>query len=184
MLTESREDHIRRKNKQHSRIKEHFHMWIRRPAVLHAVIGFFAAGLVFAAAIPARAETADLQACATQYQAAKADNKLNGQAWQDFFTDCKAKISAAAPKSEAPEAAAPAAAAPTPKAEAPKTEAAPAQPAASANSHTQPTKDDKAAVEAREKKCRAEWKADAPELKKKDPKVTWSKYWTQCNARL
>ena len=108
-------------------------MWIRRPAVLHAVTGFFAAGLVFAAAIPARAETADLQACATQYQAAKADNKLNGQAWQDFFTDCKAKISAAAPKSEAPEAAAPAAAAPTPKAEAPKTEAAPAQPAASAD---------------------------------------------------
>ena len=62
-------------------------MWIRRPAVLHAATGFFAAGLVFAAAIPARAETTDLQACATQYQAAKADNKLNGQAWQDFFTD-------------------------------------------------------------------------------------------------
>ena len=164
-------------------------MWIRRPAVLRAVTGFFAAGLVFAAAIPARAETTDLQACATQYQAAKADNKLNGQAWQDFFTDCKAKITAAAPKSEAPEAAAPAAAAPTPKAEAdkaeaPKTEAAPAQPAASAVSHAQPAKDDKAAVEAREKKCRAEWKAEAPELKKKDPKVTWSKYWTQCNARL
>lgn len=163
-------------------------MWIRRPAVLRAVTGFFAAGLVFAAAIPARAETTDLQACATQYQAAKADNKLNGQAWQDFFTDCKAKIAAAAPKSEATEAA-PAAAAPTPKAEAdkaeaPKTEAAPAQPAASADSHAQPAKDDKAAVEAREKKCRAEWKAEAPELKKKDPKVTWSKYWTQCNARL
>ena len=86
-------------------------MWIRRPAVLHAVTGFFATGLVLAAAIPARAETTDLQACATQYQAAKADNKLNGQAWQDFFTDCKAKISAVAPKSEAPEAAAPAAAA-------------------------------------------------------------------------
>ena len=111
-------------------------MWIRRPAVLRAVTGFFATGLVFAAAILARAETTDLQACATQYQAAKADNKLNGQAWQDFFTDCKAKIAAAAPKSEATEAA-PAAAAPTPKAEAekaeaPKTEAAPAQPAASA----------------------------------------------------
>ena len=60
-------------------------MWIRRPAVLRAVTGFFAAGLVFAAAIPARAETTDLQACATQYQAAKADNKLNGQAWQDFY---------------------------------------------------------------------------------------------------
>ena len=164
-------------------------MWIRRPAVLHAVTGFFAAGLVFAAAIPAHAETADLQACATQYQAAKADNKLNGQAWQDFFTDCKAKISAAAPKSEAPEAAAPAAAASAPKAEAdkaeaPKEEAAPAHPATAAKSHTPSAKDDKAAIEAREKKCRAEWKAEAAELKKKDSKLTWNKYWKQCNARL
>jgi hypothetical protein len=164
-------------------------MWIRRPAVLHAATGFFAAVLVFAAAIPARAETGDLQACATQYQAAKADNKLNGQAWQDFYADCKAKVAAAAPKSEAPEAAAPAAAAPTPKAEAdkaeaPKTEAAPAQAAAGADAHAQPSKDDKAVMEAREKKCRAEWKAEAPELKKKDPKATWNKYSKQCNARL
>jgi hypothetical protein len=164
-------------------------MWIRRPAVLHAATGSFAAVLVFAAAIPARAQITDLQACATQYQAAKADNKLNGQAWQDFYADCKVKIAAAAPKSEAAEAAAPAAAAPTPKteadkAEAPKTEAAPAQSTASADSHAQPAQDEKAAVEAREKKCRAEWKAEAPELKKKDPKVTWNKYWKQCNARL
>ncbi len=162
-------------------------MWIRRPAVLHAATGFFAAGLVFAAAIPARAETTDLQTCATQYQAAKADNKLNGQAWQDFFTDCKAKISAAAPKSEAPEATAPAASAPkteSEKAEAPKAEATPAQPAVGANSHVQPAKDDKAAMPAHEKKCRAEWKAEAPKLKKKDSKITWNKYWKQCDARL
>ncbi len=164
-------------------------MWIRRPAILHAVTGFFAAGLVLAAAIPARAETTDLQACATQYQAAKADNKLNGQAWQDFFTDCKAKISAVAPKSEAPEAAAPAAAASPPKAEAekaeaPKVEAAPAHPAMAAESHTPSAKDDKAAIEAREKRCRTEWKAEAAELKKKDSKLAWNKYWKQCNARL
>ena len=160
-------------------------MSIRRPAVLHALTGFFAAGLVFAAAIPARAETTDLQACATQYQAAKADNKLNGQAWQDFFADCKAKIAAAAPKSEAPEAAAPAASPPKAEAEKDMTpkEEAPAQPEA-AESHAPMAKDAKAAMEAREKKCRAQWKAEAAELKKKDLKLTWNKYWQQCSGRL
>ena len=156
-------------------------MWIRRPAILHAATGFFVASLVFATAFtPARAETDALQACATQYQAAKADNKLNGQAWQDFFTDCKARLGPVAGKTDTPEAMAPKTEAPTaPKAEAvradaPRSEAGPAR----------PTKGDASATESHEKKCRSEWKAKSVELKKNDPKLTWAKYWKQCGARL
>jgi hypothetical protein len=189
LLTRAHAGLTRRKNKQHTRLKEHLHMWIRRPVrLLHAVVSCWAASLVFLASNAACAQTAELKECATQYQAAKADNKLSGQAWQDFFTDCKARLSAAAPKSETPEAAAPAlAAAPKTepdKGEAPKVEAAPAHLTAAEDHHSAPLKDDKAAAEAREKKCRAEWKSEAAELKKKDSKFTWNKFWKQCNARL
>ena len=154
-------------------------MWIRRPAVLHAATGLFVASLFFATALtPARAETSALQACATQYQAAKADNKLNGQAWQDFFTDCKAKLGPVAGKTDTPEAVAPKTEAPAaPKAEADKAEA----PKSEAETAPSP-KGDTGAMESREKKCRGEWKAKSAELKKKDPKLTWVKYWKQCGA--
>lgn len=71
--------------------------------------------------------------------------------------------------------------------------AAPGEPASeSANANAVPAaetptitpKDEKAEAEAREKKCRAEWKAESAHLKKKDSKLTWNKYWKQCNARL
>ncbi len=45
-------------------------------------------------------------------------------------------------------------------------------------------KDEKAEAEAREKKCRAEWKAESAQLKKKHSKLTWNTYWKQCDARL
>lgn len=157
-------------------------MSIRRPAMLHALAGFFSVGLVFAGTSVAGAETSDLQACAAQYQAAKADNKLNGQAWQDFFTDCKAHLSAAVPVT--PEAKAPVepAAAPKNEAEKPEPTAEPATPAV-AETPAAPAKDEKAAAEAREKKCRAQWKAQETELKKKDSKWTWSRYWKKCNEK-
>ncbi len=161
-------------------------MWIRRPAVLHAAIGLFTVGLVFAAAVAARAETTELQACATQYQAAKTDNKLNGQPWQDFFAECKAHLSAATtPKTESTEAPeAPAEAAVAPKAAAATQEPTEPQPAAAAAAPTAPAKDENADADAREKKCRAEWKVELTELKKKDSKLTWNKYLKKCNAHL
>ncbi len=87
---------------------------------------------------------------------------------------------------------------------APKTDAeasmAPAEPALeSATANAVPTassvapisetptvtpKDEKADAEAREKKCRAEWKAESAQLKKKHSKLTWNTYLKQCDARL
>lgn len=101
-------------------------MSIRRPAALSLMAGFVAAAAVFAAAREASAD--ELQACAQQYQAAKADNKLNGQAWQDFYPECKARLaSSEASKAEtAQPVSAPAEQAPTPKEEAPSASAAPA----------------------------------------------------------
>ncbi len=165
-------------------------MPIRRPALLSAVAGFFSVGLVLACANGAGAETNDLQVCAKQYQAAKADNKLNGQAWQDFFADCKTHLSAADPKAtETPEAKAPAEPAAAPKTMATKPESSPepepkASAPAAAEAHPMPMKDEKTAADAREKKCHALWKTEATEMKKKDSKWTWSKYWKKCNEKL
>ena len=161
-------------------------MSIRRPALLTAVAGLFSVGLVLAVPNRAGAETNDLQVCATQYQAAKADNKLNGQPWQDFFVDCKAHLPKAAedPGAKAPaEPAAPiksTTAKPDGSPEPAPTTAAPA----TADEHGKPMKDEKAGAESHEKKCHALWKAEAAELKKKDPKLTWSKYWKKCNEKL
>lgn len=163
-------------------------MLICRPAASYAVAGFFSVGLVFVAANRANAQTTDLQTCATQYQAAKADNKLNGQAWQDFFADCKTHLGAAAP-TDTPEAKAPVEPAAAPKNVAtmpePSSEAAVgSKEAAVTETPAAPAKDEKADIEAREKKCRAKWKAEAVDLKKKDPNLNWTKYWKQCSARF
>ncbi len=150
-------------------------MWIGQLAILNAAAGFLSIAFVNVASTEARAQDADVKECATQYQAAKADNKLAGQPWQDFFAACKAKLGGApAAKTEAPEGGAPKA-----EAEAPKTEAAPA-PAENPPTHAEPAKQDKAAIE---KQCHAEWKAKEAALKKKDPKLTWEKYLKQCGAR-
>jgi hypothetical protein len=154
-------------------------MWIGRLAILNAAAGFLSIAFVNVASTEARAQDADVKECATQYQAAKAENKLAGQPWQDFFAACKAKLGGApAAKTEAP-----AAAAPKAEAEAPKTEAAtpPVTPPESPETHAEPAKQDKAAFE---KKCHSEWKAKEAALKKKDPKLTWEKYLKQCGAHL
>jgi hypothetical protein len=163
-------------------------MWIGRLAVVNAAAGFLSVAFVSVGSVDARAQTAELTECATQYQAAKADNKLAGQPWQDFYAACKAKLAPAAPaasaapaaKSEAPEAAAPVPA-PEPKteAEAPKSEAAPVAAPAPAAESAAPAPASKQEKAAAEKKCRAQFKAE----KKKDPKITWEKFSKQCGAK-
>jgi hypothetical protein len=170
-------------------------MWNCRPAALCALVSAFSIGLVLGAANGADAQTSDLQTCASRYQAAKADNTLNGRAWQDFYASCKAQLSAPAPdaisaepKSAPVEQAAPAESAETPKnaAVAPEPAAEPPVPTPTGLTGAQPSpptaKVEKVDAGAREKKCRAKWKVEAAELKKKDPKLTWDKYWKQCGA--
>lgn len=106
-------------------------MSIRRSALSLSLTALALGGAGVLASSAARAETDEVKECATQYQAAKAADKLNGQPWQDFFVDCKAKL--APPPT--PAAAAPAEPAPAPKAEAEKPE--PAKPEAA---KTEPAK--------------------------------------------
>jgi hypothetical protein len=118
-------------------------------------VSLFAAGFLGLASSPAFAEdpTPEVKECATQYQAAKAANTLT-QPWQDFFTDCKAKLAPAAAK--APDTATPEAAA-TPKAEAEKAEPAKAEPektpapAAAAKEEKKPAAEDKKKPAAKKK---------------------------------
>jgi len=132
-------------------------MSIRRPAAFTFIAGFVVAGAVCAAASGAKAESTEIQACAQQYQSAKAENKLNGQAWQDFYPDCKAKLaSVEAPKPESAQpVAAPVEQAPPPKAEAPvEAVAEPAAPAPAATKpHPGPAKKQQAHAEAHDKKA-------------------------------
>ncbi|MEF3367938.1 hypothetical protein V3H18_15495 [Methylocystis sp. 9N] len=168
-----------------------------RLAVSRAAAGFFAvAAGVVAGSGAAYAQAHVLKECGSQYQAAKAANELAGRSWQDFLKECRARLSEqakpeeakpaeAAPAeskpveakpAEAPAAPPPAAAKPEEKpAAAAPTEAKPAEPA---------KKDSQAALRAREKKCGAEWKAKKAELKKADAKITWPKYWSECNKKL
>ncbi len=150
-----------------------------RSAVSNVAVGFLSIAFLSMTAIEARAQAADLKECATQYQAAKADNKLGGQSWQDFYTACKAGLAAVpAAKTE------PVAAAPSPESksapETPATEAAPATPTPEKAESAASPKPDNAALE---KKCRAEWKAKEAVLKKKDPKASWEKFWKQCGSK-
>ena len=141
---------------------------------------FVVAGLAlatgFCAAAPLRAETV-MQQCGQQYQAAKAAGTLNGMTWNQYRTDCSAKLKAQPASTTAPAAPAanplnPAPAAPEPTA----TAAAPAaKPAATGG---------RAAMLSRERQCGAEWRAQKASLVAATPGLTWPKYWSQCNTRL
>jgi hypothetical protein len=183
-----------------------------RLAVSYAAAGALAVCFASAVSGEARAQANVLKECGSQYQAAKAANELKGQSWQDFLKACRARLAeqpkteepapAAAAPPPAPAAAAPtpapapapsaAAPAPTPPAATPvnplkPTTAAPAAPPASEGKAAKPAKpvsEGQAAMRAREKKCGAEWKAQKAELTKKDPKLKWPQYWSQCNKRL
>lgn len=168
--------------------------------------GVLAACVSLAVAGEARAQANVLKECGSRYQAAKAANELGGRSWQDFLKSCRAELNAAkpeaapaAPAAEAPKPApapAPAAEAPkpapapAPAAEAPKPAPAPAptteaqKPAQPAPKAGKPAAETKSAVAARQKACGAEWKAKKAELKKQNPKASWPKFWSECNARL
>jgi hypothetical protein len=163
-----------------------------RHVVSRAAVGLVAMGLGVAVSGEAFAQANVLKECGSRYQAKKAANELAGQSWQEFLKDCRASLSeqkeaapaaapapAPAPEAKPAEAAQPA---PPPAAEAPAPAPAPA-PAAPTEAKPAP-KDAKAATQARQKKCAAEWKANKAELVKADKKLTWPKFWSACNKRL
>lgn len=178
-----------------------------RLAVSYAAAGALAVCFASAVSGEARAQENVLKVCGAQYQAAKAANELKGQSWQDFLKACRARLAeqpkaqepaptaaappaapAAAPTPAPAPAPAPSTAAPTPPAAAPApTTAAPAATPAPEGKGAKPAKpvsEGQAAMRARQKKCGEEWKAQKAELTKKDPKLKWPKYWSQCNKRL
>jgi len=85
-----------------------------------AAAAFVAAMAVGLAATDGAHAQSIMRQCGDEWKAAKANNATNGQTWQEFLKDCRARHAAAAP---AP-AATPAAAAPKPMA-VPKPAAAP-----------------------------------------------------------
>jgi hypothetical protein len=146
----------------------------------------------------ARAETV-MQQCGQQYQAAKAAGTLNGMTWNQYRSDCSARLKAqpasatttapapAAPATQTanpliPTPAAPAASAPAPAAPPTTTASAPAAPAST--KAATPATGGRAAFFAREKQCGAEWRANKATLTAQTPGLTWPKYLSQCNARL
>jgi hypothetical protein len=165
----------------------------------YAAAGALAVGIAAGSASEAKAQANVLKECGAQYQAAKAANELKGKSWQDFLKTCRARI--AEPASEtapapaetapapsaapAPTAAEPAPPAPPPAAAPPSEEAAPAAKPETAKPETaKPKPDTKAAQASRQKKCGAEWKAKKSQLLKDNPKLTWPKFWSECNKRL
>ena len=77
-----------------------------------AAAAFVAAMAVGLAATDGAHAQSIMRQCGDEWKAAKANNATNGQTWQEFLKDCRARHAAAAP---AP-AATPAAAAPKPMA--------------------------------------------------------------------
>ena len=170
-------------------------------AVSHAAAGLFAVAVgVVAGSEAAYAQANVLKECGSQYQAAKAANELAGQSWQDFLKACRARLAEQAkpaeekpaeakPAEAKPEAPPPAAAETPPAAKPaeptppPATQAKPPQ-TAPATEAAKPAADAKTALRERQKKCAAEWNGKKAELKKSDSKMTWPKYWSECNKRL
>src|SRR5271166_1309178 len=102
---------------------------MRMISVKIAAAAFVAAMAVGLAATDGAHAQSIMRQCGDEWKAAKANNATNGQTWQEFLKDCRARHAAAAPAPAAtPAAAAPAAApapAATPAAAAPKPMAVP-----------------------------------------------------------
>ena len=133
-----------------------------------------------------------MQQCGQQYQAAKAGGTLNGMTWNQFRTDCAAKLKAQPASASTGAAAAPAAApisnplkpAPAvPEATSAAAAPVPTSPVAPAGAGKTPSAGRTAFV-ARERQCGTEWKANKVSLKAQTPGLTWPKYLSQCNTRL
>ena len=160
---------------------------MRRVATMVAAV-LATSGLGLWAGSPAAMAQTVMQQCGQQYQAAKAANTLNGQSWNQYRSDCAARLKAqpvsapavpaANPLKPAP-AAAPAAPAPT------TTAAAPAEPTASATTKSgKPMSAGRTAFVTRERQCGSEWRANKVTLVAQTPGLTWPKYLSQCNTRL
>lgn len=136
------------------------------------------AGLAASAGSPAAAQAVMLR-CGQQYQSAKAAGTLNGMGWNQFRTECAARLKAqpadAAAAAPIP-AAAPAATA-TPPSAAGGSVSAPPQAAVPASAG-------RAAMLARQKQCGAEWRAQKATLVAQTPGLKWPSSWSQCNTRL
>ncbi|MBE7220067.1 MAG: hypothetical protein INR64_16475, partial [Caulobacteraceae bacterium] len=124
------------------------------------ILGGVAAGLCG----PVRAETV-MQQCGHQYQDAKAAGTLNGMSWNQFRSDCAARLKAqpaattaapATPAATQTQAANPLNPAPATAAAAP---AAPAAPAAATPTAKPAPSAGRAAFLVREKQCGAEWRS-------------------------
>ena len=158
-----------------------------RRSTLRSVRLCFIVSASFAGLAGAHAQTV-MQQCGQQYQAAKAANTLNGMTWNQFRTDCAAKLKgqAAAPAATPaatqtanplnPPAAEPAGTAAAAPAETPASPAA-AKPAKAASAG-------RTAFVARERQCGSEWRANKASLTAQTPGLTWPKFLSQCNARL
>lgn len=151
-----------------------------------ALTGVALALVLCALTTAARAETV-MQQCGQQYQAAKAGGTLNGMTWNQFRSDCAAKLKAQPASATAP---APAATPPVQTANplnpAPAVVPAPAPaPAAQAGETAKPAlTGGRAAFVARERECGSEWRASKVTLIAQTPGLTWPKYLSQCNTRL
>ena len=152
------------------------------------ILGFVGLSLV---ALAGGAEAATVnQQCGQQYQAAKAGGTLNGMTWNQFRSDCAAKLKAEPASTTAAQ---PATAAnplnPAPAAAVPAQAAAPvAPPAASTTAaaapSTTPATGGRAAAATRQKACGAEWRANKVTLVAQTPGLTWPQYWHTCNMRM
>jgi hypothetical protein len=120
------------------------------------IIGAAAMAAGVAVASPAQAAS-KLQACATQWNAAKAANQTEGKTYREFQKACLAKPADPAQAGAA-------------KADRPKSAKAKKSSAG------------REALTARERACGAEWKAD--KAAGKVPAGTkWPQYWSACNKR-
>ncbi len=161
-----------------------------------------------AAATPASALTA-IQQCGQQYQAAKAAGTLNGMNWNQFRSDCTARLKAepastvilpapdaaavptvsrplpANPLKPPPAIPAPGVAVTPPVVVPPGAATVPAGTLANpALPKTGAASPGRTAMLTRERQCGAEWRAQKPALVAATPGLTWPKYWSQCNTRL
>ena len=139
---------------------------MRRPTTL-----LLGAGLACLTLTPALAETV-IQQCGQQYQAAKAAGTLNGMGWDQYRTDCTARL-------KAQPASTPAAAVNAP-ANAPPATVAPA----TATTTAAPPSAGRTAMLARQRQCGAEWRSNKATLVVQTPGLKWPQYWSQCNKKL
>ena len=143
------------------------------------------AGCIGAGSAPASAESI-IQQCGEQYQAAKAANTLNGMTWNQYRTDCSARLKATPASVQTGAAPAPLPANPLKPEPAPATAAAAPAPVSpeAAPASGKAMSSGRTAFVARERQCGSEWRANKVTLIAKTPGLTWPKYLSQCNTRL